>query len=51
MKDLISYLKEDFDDWMNDPLYHGGIWEDIAVIGITILALTGFFAVVLLWTN
>ena len=51
MKDLISYLKEDLDNWMNDPLYHGGIWEDIAVIGITIILLSAFFAGVVLWTN
>lgn len=39
---LINYIKEDFDNWLRDPLYHGGIWEDILVALIAILLLVGF---------
>jgi len=42
MKNLIKYLKEDFSDWRNDPLYHGGLWEDIIVAGVVITLLAGF---------
>jgi hypothetical protein len=31
MKSLLKYIKEDFDDWLSNPLYRGGIWEDIIV--------------------
>ena len=42
MKNLIKYLKEDFSDWRNDPLYHGGLWEDIIVAGVAVTLLVGF---------
>ena len=29
MKGLIKYIHDDLRDWMSDPLYHGGIWEDL----------------------
>lgn len=44
MKGIIKYIHDDFKDWMSDPLYHGGIWEDILVAIITILLLVGFIA-------
>lgn len=42
MKNLIKYLKEDFRDWRNDPLYHGGLWEDIIVAIVAVTLLVGF---------
>lgn len=42
---LINYIKEDFDNWMRDPLYHGGIIEDII---ISLLAIVGLVIVVIL---
>ena len=39
---IVDNIKEDFDNWLRDPLYHGGIVEDIiisllCVIGIGIV--------------
>lgn len=42
MKGLIKYLKEDFGDWRNDPLYHGGLWEDLIVGAVAFVLLVGF---------
>ena len=43
MKSLIKYLKEDFDDWLSNPLYRGGLWEDAI---ITVLATIGLIIVI-----
>ena len=45
MKGLIKYIHDDFDDWMRDPLYHGGIIEDII---ISVLAVIGLVIVIML---
>ncbi len=42
MKSLFKYLKEDFSDWRNDPLYHGGLWEDLIVGAVAFVLLVGF---------
>lgn len=42
MKSLLKYIKEDFDDWLSNPLYRGGIWEDVIVGILTVLFIVIF---------
>ena len=42
---IVDNIKEDFDNWLRDPLYHGGIVEDII---ISLLAIVGLVIVVIL---
>lgn len=42
MKSLLRYFHDDFDNWLHDPLYHGGAWEDVIVGSIAIVCLIGF---------
>ena len=46
MKSLLKYIKEDFDDWLSNPLYRGGIWEDVIVVALTVLFIAIFIGLV-----